>query len=222
MTAAGFKVATADDPRLRTLPGDTELGCGILLADRVRDVEGTVGVIADTCTRWPEEWPARVDADRTDVAVVQAGPWETFDLGFDGVDGWRHLGDPVADDRARALLQQAVDGLSADGAHVALVTTSHVDRRRPGPGPCACPERLDRWNELQREVAAANPGTVSIIDLEGWLLSLGQDEDVRLRPDGVHFSEVTATEVAERWLIDQVLALPRNAVAGGPAATTSG
>ena len=60
---------------------------------------------------------------------------------------------------------------------VALVTTSPVDRRVPGPGPSACPERLDRWNELLREVAAANPGAVSVIDLDGWLASLGEGED---------------------------------------------
>jgi peptidoglycan/LPS O-acetylase OafA/YrhL len=220
MTAAGFKTATEGDPRVVEVPGATALGCGIMLADQVRDERGTVGAIADKCVRWPEVWPAQVDANRPDVAIVQAGPWETWDMRWAGVDGWHHLGDPVADADARSLLQQAVDGLASRGAHVALVTSPHVDRRPAGPGPCACSDRIDRWNELLQEVADANPGTVSVIDLAGWLASLG-DEDVRLRPDGVHFSEATATEVAQRWLVDQVVALP-TATARGPAATTSG
>jgi hypothetical protein len=223
MTAAGLKAATLDDPRLQTQRGDPQLGCGLLIADRVRDGQGTVGVLAEKCTRWPQEWPARLDIDRTEVAVVQTGPWETFDLGFDDVDGWRHLGDPVVDERATVLLHQAIDLLSSRGAHVVLVTTSHVDEDvRGGPGPCSCPERLDRWNELLRAAAAAHPERASVIDLQGWLLSLGPEEDARLRPDGMHFSEATATEVADRWLVDQLLALPRNAVDGGPAATTTG
>ena len=158
MTAAGLKAATLDDPRLQTQRGDPQLGCGLLIADRVRDGQGTVGVLAEKCTRWPQAWPARLDIDRTEVAVVQTGPWETFDLGFDDVDGWRHLGDPVVDERATVLLHQAIDLLSSRGAHVVLVTTSHVDEDvRGGPGPCSCPERLDRWNELLRAAAAARP-----------------------------------------------------------------
>jgi peptidoglycan/LPS O-acetylase OafA/YrhL len=222
MTAAGFKTAAENDPRVGEVPGKTRLGCGIVLAERTKGVDGRVGSIADICDHWPEEWAAQIAENRPDVAVVMAGPWETFDFQFAGVDGWHHLGDPVADEQIRALLQQAVDELSVDGARVALVTTSHVDRRKPGPGPCACPERLDRWNELLREVAAANPGTVSIIDLEGWLTSVGPAEDEHLRLDGVHFSEETAAEVSERWLIDQVLALPRNStVTQAPTTTTT-
>ncbi len=221
MAAAGFKRVAEVDQRVEAVPGATALGCGVMLADKVRDVQGTVGHIADKCTRWPEVWPAQAAANRPDVALVQAGPWETFDLKWDGIDGWHHLGDPVADDHARELLQTVVDDLSAEGAHVAFVTTSHVDRRKPGPGPCACPDRLDRWNELLREVAAANPARASVIDLAGWLTSVG-DEDVRLRPDGVHFSEDTAAEVAERFLVPQVLALGSAAGAADPAATTSG
>ena len=207
MNAAGFTTAAADDPRVAAVPGKTRLGCGVMLPDRVKDVQGTVGSIAEVCTRWPEEWAEKIAENHPDVAVLQAGPWETFDLRFGDDRTWYHLGEPMADDHARAMLQQAVDELGAGGARVAFVTTSHVDRRVPGPGPCACPERLDRWNELLREVAAANPGTVSIIDLDGWLASLGEGEDEHLRPDGVHFSEATAAEVAQRWFIDQVLAL---------------
>ena len=222
MTASGFRVAAADDPRLDGVPGRTILGCGILLADGIRGVGGQVGTIADKCVHQFDEWAAKIDGNRPDVAVVQAGPWETWDLRWSDVEGWHHLGDPIADERALAQLRQVVQLLSVDGARVAFVTTSPVDRRKPGPGPCACPERLDRWNELLRQVAAEEPDTVSIIDLDGWLRSIGPDEDARLRLDGVHFSEVTAAEVSRRWLIDQVLAVPRNPVAAGPPATTLG
>ena len=59
-------------------------------------------------------------------------------------------------------LQQAVDILSKDGAHVVFLTTPYyvmgwpeqivVDRSRLNPG------WIDRWNGFLHDTAAANPG----------------------------------------------------------------
>jgi len=221
MTAAGFMLAAATDPRVQAVEGKATLGCGILIPDQLEDVHGHVTPLAEKCARWPDAWSTMVAANRPDVAVVQAGPWEAFDMRFAGVDGWHHLGDDVTDSQARQRLQQAVDILSADGARVVFLTTSHVDRRQPGNGPCTCPERLDRWNDLVRETAAANPAVATVIDLDGWLRAQGSSEDARLRVDGVHFTEATATEVAHRWLIDQVLAAARPPIGAGETAAAS-
>ena len=221
MAASGAQIAAVDDPGVAVVQGVAELGCGILVADRVRGGDDIVTTIADKCVRWPQTWADQTAASRPDVSVVMAGVWETWDMQWTGVEGWHALGDPTADERVRQQLQEVVDTLSATGGRVALVTVTHVDRRPIGPGTCSCPDRLDRWNELLRETAAANPGVASIVDLDAWLRSLGRDEDVRLRPDGVHFSEATGTEVARRWLLDQVrdLAAPEGSgeVAGGAA-----
>jgi peptidoglycan/LPS O-acetylase OafA/YrhL len=221
MTAAGFKQAAAGDSRVEAVQGKTTLGCGILLADKLKDTQGSVGPQADKCTQWPETWSAVVSANQPDLAVVQSGPWEAYDMQFAGVSGWHHLGDDVADAQARQRLQQVVDILAGHGAHVVFLTTSHVDRRLPGHGPCTCPERLDHWNDLLRETAAANPGRATVVDLDAWLQTQGTSEDTRLRADGVHFTEATATEVAQRWLIDQLLAVPRTPGGVNPAAATS-
>ncbi|HEY6531169.1 MAG TPA: acyltransferase family protein [Acidimicrobiales bacterium] len=210
MAAAGAQIAAEDDPRATVLEGVAELGCGILFADRVRGGDDVVTTVADKCVRWPQIWRDRVAVVRPDVSVVMAGVWETWDMQWEGVDGWHALGDPVGDAHARQLLQQVVDTLSSEGGRVALVTTSHVDRRPIGPGTCSCPDRLDRWNELLRETADANPEAAFVVDLDGWLRSIGPDEDERLRLDGVHFSETTATEVARRWLLDQVIPVDRS------------
>ena len=134
---------------------------------------GTVTTPADKCTHWESVWPARVAELEPDVSIVQAGPWEAMDFEFGGTDGWHHLGDPETDERALGYLQEVIDGLSSTGARVAFLTTSHVDRRQPGPGPCECPERLDRWNQLLRDVVARNSEKASVIDLDAWLESLG-------------------------------------------------
>jgi lysophospholipase L1-like esterase len=221
MTGFGLQTAAAADRRVVSVPDYAHMGCGLMIADQMKNAAGAVSPMPDDCTDWPQVWSDRVQKARPDVALVQVGPWETYDLKWAEVDGWHHLGDPVADAKARSLLQEAVDDLSATGARVAFVTASHVERRTTVGEACACPDRLDRLNELMREVAAANPERASVIDLSGWLDSVG-DEDLRLRPDGVHFSEQTAAEVSRRYLLDQIVGLPPGPGRANPPGTNTG
>jgi hypothetical protein len=55
---------------------------------------------------------------------------------------------------------------------------------------------MEAYRGVVRRVAARHPGRVQVLDLAGWVAAHG---DARLRPDGVHFTDVTATEVAA-WL----------------------
>ena len=81
-------------------------------------------------------------------------------------------------------------------------------------GPGSDPARAERYNELLRQVAAEQPDAVTVVDLAAWLADSGEDR--RLRPDGTHFTNETAREVADRFLIAEILA------AANGAATTSG
>jgi lysophospholipase L1-like esterase/uncharacterized membrane protein len=211
MTGKGVKGvvearAARGDGSLQVVPGGAELGCGIMTADRIRTSGGTVGQLAQKCLTWPERWAATIAAGDPDISVVQVGPWETFDLAWDGTDGWHHLGDPVADQHARDLIATAIDELAAGGAHVVFLTaTAPAASETPNPnGPCGCPERIERWNQLVEEVASEHSRQATVVDLAGWLAAQDPAEARRLLADGIHFSETTAREVAERWLIERI------------------
>jgi lysophospholipase L1-like esterase len=62
---------------------------------------------------------------------------------------------------------------------------------------------MARYRELVEEVAERHP-RVAVLDMAGWLD--GRDDDDRLRPDGVHFTEDTSKEVAE-WAAPEILRL---------------
>jgi hypothetical protein len=64
-------------------------------------------------------------------------------------------------------------------------------------------ERVDRLNQLIEEVAATRDG-VGVVDLGGWFEALPSGEDERLRPDGVHTTFDSSSEVAG-WLGPQIL-----------------
>ncbi len=73
-------------------------------------------------------------------------------------------------------------------------------------------------NDLYREYAQEHP-EVSIIDLNGYMCPGGEFSDlyvdgVRLRSDGVHFTEDGAPIVA-RWLAPQITAIAEGQTAGG-------
>jgi len=97
----------------------------------------------------------------------------------------------------------ATDILSADGALVVWLTSPDIGPGENGDeadkrGVAADPARMARFNELMREAAAERPDDAVVVDLSEYVA--GRGDDIRLRPDGVHFSWETAEEVARDWL----------------------
>jgi hypothetical protein len=76
------------------------------------------------------------------------------------------------------------------------IEVGRVDGRSPpDPLPESDPARMDRFRSLLAEVVGGYDD-VEVVDLAGWL----DDRDERaLRPDGVHFTDTSALEVAD-WL----------------------
>lgn len=191
------------------------LGCGVARGGERRS-RGEVGTAPAGCDDWPEVMADQVPAlrdeyGRLEMAVVQTGPWDVADRRLEGEDVWRHPGDPVYDDYLYRELSLAADILLEQGLVVVWLQSPHIEvglNEEPPPDPPyteSDPERMDRLNELIQRVADERQGVVTI-DLGAHLRELpGGEMDTDMRPDGVHFTAETATELAE-WLGPAVLA----------------
>ena len=127
------------------------------------------------------------------VVAILAGRWEMVDFWWH--DHWADILDPAFAAHVKADLQRAVSTASAGGAHVVLMTAPYYDSgEQPDgqPWPQDAPARVDRYNQLVREVAAANPHVVTLFDLGALVCPAGRFtltvDGVTVRaPDGIHF-----------------------------------
>ncbi|MCU1345886.1 MAG: oatA 5, partial [Acidimicrobiia bacterium] len=145
------------------------------------------------------------------VAIVQVGPWDVADRRLPGDRAWRHPGDPVYDRYLLGEMNGVLDMFAARGVAVVWLTSPEIESGRAdvprpsNPYPESDPARMRRFNELLTQAAASRPA-VHVVDLAGHLASLpGGELDPALRPDGVHFTLVTARQVAD-WLGPAVVA----------------
>ncbi len=205
-TGIGLADDMVRDGSATIVSGSTPLGCPLLRSDAHKAQEGNVLDKLDVC-QWDLVYPDRLAEGAPTVAVVQAGVWDIGDTKIPGDDQWRAPGDPVYDEFARAELARVVDTLSADGALVVWLTGPPMWKM---PDPAETARRMARYNELVKELPSVRPGRVEVVDLAGWVGTLGEEEDRRLRIDGTHFSRETANEVADQWLTEAVLTTYRD------------
>ena len=135
------------------------------------------------------------------------------------------IGDPAYDAAERAALNNGIDVLLKHSRRVLILDSPYIQRGRiDGEAPQTASTqsshtRMDRWNALVREVAASRPN-VRVVSYGKYFNDHPQDDD-RLRPDGIHLTWATATQVSS-WLgpeltatIDEMRAAdPRTASAG--------
>jgi len=203
----------------------TPLGCGIELRGERRG-RGGEGPISDKCFDALASWRSKIEASAGGgrVALIASGPWEVTDHRFPG-DTWRHLGDPVLDAAYLERFRSAVDELLAGGAErIVWLTTPPLDPARLRPelegDSQGDPARMERYNELVRQVAAEVPQVV-VLDLASLVESWPEDVDRDRRVDGIHFSPEAADELVDTWLgpklLEVIAALDEPAgVPGGP------
>jgi hypothetical protein len=185
--------------------GVTELGCGIVRGGLQRS--DFVAPVAARCDAWPSTWAAALDEGHADLALVMSGQWELVDHKLPGDMQWRHPGDPVYDDTVRREYLAATDLLSSRGAVVAWITVPHFgdpdtllsDAMRASHDPA----RVDRVNQIIREVVAARPKTARLIDLAAWMQQ--RTNDRVLRKDGAHFNFNDRDYVGTRFLGPEIL-----------------
>lgn len=205
MGLAGYSL-DAPSPRLLDSGGDTVLGCGISRFDQLR-VDSIVTPTAE-CRGWPDRWPGRLDALNPDIAMVVTGAWEVPDARLPGSSQWSAVGDPAVDEFVRSELNLAVDSLAREQTMVLLVlwppyaewatlgTTAAFDRQSD-------PARMLRLHELMREIAAARPDQVRLLDMGAWL---GPERlaDRSLRRDGLHIEPESMQQLWTQGLSDEV------------------
>jgi hypothetical protein len=200
--------------------GATWLGCGIVEGGLARNpIEHFVAPTREGCQDWTVEWPKAVTDNATNIAVVMS----TVDIGDHQLAGdkvWRAPGDPVYDAVLKQEMLAVVDSLSSRGAQVVWIAIPHIDvdiQKVPKPAvasPESNPARVDRFNQILREVAKERP-QLRIVDLGRWIRSRPEGEfDQELRPDGLHFS-LESTGVVAKWLGPAILRAARVDSAAG-------
>ena len=189
----------------------TIAGCGLL-----RTAKRTFGTGRQTnpdgCKWWDWRWPQILAENPADVAVLINGPWEVVEQQIKPGDEFRSLGDPVFDQFAHDELLAATDVLLAHVPNVVWFTNPHTHpawgAAETADQDAADAAKMDRLNEIIRQVAAERPQVV-LVDLEAHLMSIpGADTDQTMRPDGVHFSPDAATEMAA-WFGPLIVAAAR-------------
>lgn len=185
---------------------EAALGCGLVTGE-YRYFGGQYASLPQ-CAEWPRTWAAAVARHRPDVVAVLVGRWEVMDRRLDGE--WRRLGDADFDAYVTAELDRAATVLSA-GAKVAFLTAPYYRRgERPDGGrfPEDDPARVDRFNELLREVAARRG--VPVVELGAALAPEGtftrSINGTLVRYDGVHVSP-SGARLLRPWLFRQLRAV---------------
>jgi hypothetical protein len=142
-----------------------------------------------------------------DVVVAQTALWDVTNREIgDGV--WRAFGDPFYDEFMRDELSKVTDVLHSNGAKVVWLLSPHLDPGRRPDGsspnhPAAEPSRVDRLNDLIRDVAASRD-FVTVIDYGNFARAWpGGEYDPDRRPDGLSPTPLAITELAA-WLAPQL------------------
>jgi peptidoglycan/LPS O-acetylase OafA/YrhL len=223
MTGFGLGPWIERQPGAGLVRSATRLGCGFALGGERRLADGTIEPFPQSCTDWPETFTQAVRDGAPEIALVQVGPWDIADRRVTPGGPFLTPGDPAWNAAVQAELLQAVDILAAAGSHVVWLTA-------PPPNDLITPtvanltnasdaRRFDVLNGLIQQLPGLRPGAVSVIDLAGWHAGLGT-EDRRLRPDGVHVSDETSFEVADRFLGPAIVNVWQTAVDDGSLAAT--
>ena len=115
------------------------------------------------------------------MAVLINGPWEVVEQQIKPGDEFRSLGDPVFDQFAHDELLAATDVLLAHVPNVVWFTNPHTHpawgAAETADQDAADAAKMDRLNEIIRQVAAERPQVV-LVDLEAHLMSIpGADTD---------------------------------------------
>jgi hypothetical protein len=186
-------------------------GCGIArLPDIIYIGEPHTNYVE--CPTWEVNWKYGVDVDDPDVAVILLDRWELMDRRLG--EEYMHVGQPLMDAYLTVELEFALSIVGANGAHIVLLTAPYTHRwERPDGGLYDedTPERVEAWNRLLRRVAAKHPNNITVIDLNKHVCPEGKFTwrigNLRIRSDGLHFTEEGVQEWIAPWLVPQLASL---------------
>lgn len=187
-----------------TLVPSPGVGCGIGENTPVR----YLGIEQDErpgCTAWRQALPQMVERLRPNLVVVVGGAADLSDRRIPGVDGWSHIGQPAYDAWLADQMRSFVDTVAATGATVLWLTHPYIRPQyqagETGTPPFveAEPARMDRYNELIVELAAADPRVETADFASAVRAHPGGEFERDMRPDGAHIDLQHAPELIV-WL----------------------
>jgi peptidoglycan/LPS O-acetylase OafA/YrhL len=155
-----------------------------------------LGRHTEPCQSWESAWKQWLQQLHPNVVVLLAGRWEVVNRTTPS-GAWTNILNPSYAQYVKGQLEQAVQIATSTGAKMVLETSPCFDSgEQPdgAPWPEDSPARLDVYNDLVRQVAAENPTTVTLQDLDAVVCPGGNYtadlNGVPIRsPDGVHFVE---------------------------------
>lgn len=193
-----------------TLADDTIEGCGIL-GGIISSVSGQSRNLTADCGGWQQKWAAHAAASKPQIAVVEIGAWEVFDLNLNGVQ--LPFGSPQWDAYFNQQLASGIQVLLKSGAQVALLSVPCYQPISAG-GLQALPERgyrtrTSHLNTLLRAAAAADPHRVFMVNSPAQFCN---DPKVvgntAYRWDGTHFY-IPGAALEFQVITPQLLAIPQ-------------
>ena len=190
--------------------GAALIGCGIAQTGQRQLGDGTVEDLDDKCRAWPSYWRQRALAAAPNVALVQIGPWDVMNWRTSPDDPFAGPGDPVFDARITDDMLTAIDLLNDQGAFVVWVNApppnANLDPSTHWAGSeNVDPARFIRLNEIIATLPSLRPGKVATVDLASWYAER-PDEDLALRPDGVHPGSTASAAVSASFIGESALA----------------
>jgi lysophospholipase L1-like esterase len=215
------------------------LGCGVVDGPEV-EIMGARDITPSACNGsplssgealdqqpWPFQWLNAMNEVKPNVVVLLAGRWEVVDREYQG--GWTNILNPAYAAYVKAQLEEASKLVTGTGARMVFFTapcTNEGEQPDGAPWPEDNPARLDAFNKLVREVAAAHPQTDSVVDLNAAACPGGKFTStvggvVIRRSDGVHFTNAGGELLAPK-LMPPIVAAGRAQAAAGAGAPSAG
>jgi len=190
--------------------GSVDPGCGVDSGGWRRH-RGAEKRLPRTCSERAARWKRSLERSPPDLVVVLTGRWEITDRKLEGDSHWRSIGDPVFDDYLRRELLRATDLLASSGALVVWLTSptfENSQRARTERDPALDPRRVERFNELIREIERERPEVARVVEFGAFVAELPETiAGAAPRPDGVHLTDAAAYAVSARWLGPKIIEL---------------
>ncbi|MCU1587702.1 MAG: putative transrane acyltransferase [Frankiales bacterium] len=184
------------------------IGCGIATTPQYR-FRGEIYGLADQCAAWEQQYVSSLKRDHPKVVLLVLGRHEVWDGNLD--NRWTNVGQADFDHYLAGQLDRAITLASSTGARVAMTTVPYFhgpSRPDGGQYPENDPKRVDRFNVLVRQAVARHAKQAFVIDLNHKACPRGvytsTVDGVKLRKDGVHFTEAGGRWLAP-WLIPQLV-----------------
>jgi peptidoglycan/LPS O-acetylase OafA/YrhL/lysophospholipase L1-like esterase len=172
-------------------------GCGFMRGGTITSYDGAEQKSAVVVE---QQLPKRVKALAPDVVVLMTSIDDIASRQWADTEGPLTPFDALFRERLRQSYDQLTDELLAMGVPAVVWVVPPVPH-----GYWTTPElhETDRYevqHSVIREVVDEAPDGVSLVDLDDWMARSGHDDDNAWRPDGTHFAEAAADQLATEFL----------------------